>query len=100
VKISGILKWVVYVAVFISCSNPVFANTEKECYRSTEGKDFWFGFMESRNYIESHRVKILVTSRETTNFTITIGTSEEVFGNYTVEAVSYTHLTLPTTPYV
>jgi len=54
---------------------------QNPCVKSTEGKDFWFGFMENRpgfgclipvpeNYIE-----VTVTSRFSCQFTITLGKS-------------------------
>ena len=46
------------------------------CRKSTEGTEFWFGFMESRNYSNVHYVEVTVTAREQTNITITVGESE------------------------
>ena len=57
------------------------------CHKSTEGTDFWFGFMQNRDQAAStHYVAITVTSREATNFTITVGPSETLVGNYSVGA--------------
>ncbi|RIJ46850.1 PKD domain-containing protein [Maribellus luteus] len=47
--------------------------TGNPCRRSTEGKEFWFGFMESRNYHNGHYLEVTVTAREKTNITITVG---------------------------
>ncbi|MEZ5104393.1 MAG: PKD domain-containing protein [Draconibacterium sp.] len=59
------------------------------CRKSTEGKDFWFGFMESRNYNPNHYLEITVTAREATTFTITVGPNEIPFnGTYTIGANS------------
>lgn len=66
------------------------------CRKSTEGKDFWFGFMESRNYNPNHYLEITVTAREATTFTITIGTSETPFGGtYTVNANNSRQVLIP-----
>ena len=34
---------------------------EDTCIKSTKGTDFWFGFMESRNYLNNHAVEINLT---------------------------------------
>ena len=49
------------------------------CHRSTEGKDFWFGFMESRNFQDGHYVDITVTSTYTCNYEIFIGNSAKAY---------------------
>ncbi|MDX9881480.1 MAG: PKD domain-containing protein [Prolixibacteraceae bacterium] len=59
------------------------------CNRSTEGTDFWFAFMESRNYHSAHYVEITVTAREAADFTIKIGVNETFYGpTYQVAANS------------
>ena len=65
------------------------------CNRSTEGTDFWFGFMESRNYQNGHYVEITVTSRETAYFTIKLGNAGILFGNYSVESNSFIQIRIP-----
>lgn len=66
------------------------------CRKSTEGKDFWFGFMESRNYNPNHYLEITVTAREATTFNITIGSSETPFGaGYNVNANSSRQVLIP-----
>lgn len=67
------------------------------CRKSTEGTDFWFGFMESRNYNNQHFVEITVTARETTNFQIFIGKSQTLFNNttYTVQANASVRVQIP-----
>ena len=94
-EIRVIFKSVFLLAVFHCCTFAFIVNAQDECYNSTSGTDFWFGFMESRNYIESHRVKIYVTASETTDFTITIGPDENVYGNYTVTTNSSFEVTIP-----
>ncbi|GAB1450611.1 hypothetical protein MASR2M47_06670 [Draconibacterium sp.] len=62
-------------------STRVFAEDAK-CHRSTEGTDFWFGFMEGRNDNGNvHYIEITVTASETTNFKIYIGKSTTPLAN-------------------
>jgi len=66
------------------------------CRRSTEGTDFWFGFMESRNYHNAHFLEITVTARETTNFNLYIGHNETPFnGTYTVQGNNSVRIEIP-----
>lgn len=70
----------VFVIALITLT-PVFGQND-DCHRSTEGTDFWFGFMESRWYHEnSHYLEITVTAREATSFIISIGPNEVLFNN-------------------
>jgi gliding motility-associated-like protein len=49
---------------------------DARCHRSTEGKEFWFGFMEGRNDNGNvHYIEITVTASEASNFKIYIGKS-------------------------
>ncbi|HSO88302.1 MAG TPA: PKD domain-containing protein [Draconibacterium sp.] len=49
---------------------------DSKCHRSTEGKEFWFGFMEGRNDNGNvHYIEITVTAKESTSFQIFIGKS-------------------------
>lgn len=51
-------------------------SVDPKCHRSTEGKEFWFGFMEGRNDNGNvHYIEITVTAREATSFQIFIGKS-------------------------
>jgi len=54
------------------------------CHKSTEGKDFWFGFMEGRNYQSGHFNEITVTSIYTCNYNIFIGKSLTPYTSGTV----------------
>ncbi len=47
---------------------------DPKCRRSTEGTEFWFGFMEGRNTYE-HYVEVTVSSREGATFSLYIGQS-------------------------
>jgi len=83
-------------AAFLFCSIYVFAQNDNLCRKSTEGTDFWFGFMESRNYNPNHFIEITVTASETTTFQIKIGKSETPFnGTYTVFADSSIQVEIP-----
>jgi len=73
----------------------VSAENDK-CHRSTEGKEFWFGFMESRNYNSAHYVEITVTAREATTFTMTIGASQTPFqGTFSVGTNASQQIKIP-----
>lgn len=65
---------------------PLFAMAQSEdpCHKSTEGKDFWFGFMESRNYHSGHYVEVTMTSPNTCHYEITIGKSATPYQNGTL----------------
>jgi len=66
------------------------------CRKTTEGTEFWFGFMESRNYHSQHYVEITVTARETTNFKIFTGKNETPFNDtYTVQANTSRRIQIP-----
>ena len=56
--------------------------TDPRCYRSTEGTEFWFGFMEGRNTID-HYVALTVSSRVGANFQLFIGDSPLPYNNET-----------------
>jgi gliding motility-associated-like protein len=74
----------------------IASDDKNKCHKSTEGTEFWFGFMESRNYSGLHYVEITVTARETTNFTITIGPNETPFnGTYTVSGNNSLQIRIP-----
>jgi len=76
-------------------ANSLFAQSDL-CRKTTEGKDFWFGFMESRNYHGQHFVEITVTARESTKFEIFTGKEETKFnGVYTVPANSSIRIKIP-----
>lgn len=65
------------------------------CRKSTEGTDFWFGFMESRNYHNKHFVDITVTARETTSFQVFTGNGETLFGEFSVQANQSERVPIP-----
>jgi PKD repeat protein len=67
---------------------------DTKCHRSTEGKEFWFGFMQGRN-TSNHYVEITITSREGANFSIFIGKSKTAIFSGSVGANSTTPVSIP-----
>ncbi len=91
-----LVKLILLPAVFLLCAGTLFAQDSNVCRKSTEGKDFWFGFMESRNYNPDHFLEITVTANETTTFKITVGNAETQFnGTFTVFADSSFQVKIP-----
>ena len=83
--------------LFCSFSNPIFGEDDK-CHRSTEGTDFWFGFMEGRNDNGNiHFIEITITAIEATNFDIYIGKSTTPLANVanSVNANSSVQIKIP-----
>jgi gliding motility-associated-like protein len=71
------------ILIFIGFNFPGYSQTADPCKKSTEGTDFWFGFLEGRwdrKGGRDHYVEITVTAREATTFTIKIGHDETPFG--------------------
>ena len=93
------MKKIIFIFIFIGANLSLFSQVISDpCKKSTEGTDFWFGFMESRNYHNSHYLEITVTARETSNFQIYIGKSETPFNEvYTVQANNRTQIEIPWT---
>jgi len=86
-----------FILLFLLClaSVNIFAEDSK-CHRSTEGREFWFGFMEGRNNNGNvHYIEITVTAREATSFSVYIGKSAVAFETRTVAANSSTQIKLP-----
>ena len=62
-------KLIVIIGMILLLFSPVKADEiEDPCRKSTEGKDFWFAFMESRNYHTAHYVEVTMTSPFTCNY--------------------------------
>ncbi len=70
-----------FLPLFLLAGNQL---TVDPCHYSTEGTDFWFGFMQNRNSGATHTTEITVASRLGANFKVTYGTSGTLIGNYTV----------------
>jgi PKD repeat protein len=89
------LKGVFLFIIFFNLTASLLAQDDL-CRKSTEGTEFWFGFMESRNYHNQHFVEITVTARETTNFQVFTGKDETPFnGTYTVQANNRVRIEIP-----
>ena len=89
-------KKLIIFSVYLCLTLQVFAQYTNPCKKSTEGTDFWFGFMESRNYNVNHYLEVTVTARESTKFNITIGNEETPFqGTFNVAANSSTQIKIP-----
>jgi hypothetical protein len=69
--------------IFLTCAISGFGQTES-CRKSTEGKDFWIGFMESRTYNSGHFTQITLSSGNTCKFDIYIGKSTVPYTSGTV----------------
>ncbi len=89
------MRAIFFFIVFISFGYKSIGQTEV-CRKSTEGTDFWFGFMESRNYQSDHYLEITVTAREATTFQIVTGPQEQPYGGiYSVDANSSLPVHIP-----
>ena len=63
-----------WIFIFL-CSANVFGALDP-CHKSTEGKDFWFGFMEGRNTAQySPYMEVTLTSSYQCNYNLFIGKS-------------------------
>ncbi len=72
-----------------------FSGDEK-CRRSTEGKEFWFGYMQGRNS-SNHYVELTVTAREAATFSIYVGKSTTpVVANQTLGSNQWFQFQWPT----
>jgi len=68
---------------------------DSKCRRSTEGKEFWFGFMQGRRISNNHFVEITVTSQQNASFSISIGNN--LFNSYQIGANSPLQIRIPYT---
>ena len=80
--ISVIFLWI------LSFCWSTLAKTQNDplCHYSTEGTDFWFGFMENRVRGDVHYLEITVVSREGANISVTYGPDETPFASSSVGA--------------
>jgi PKD repeat protein len=71
-------KQLVSILFILFCLYPVFlkAQADQACHYSTEGTDFWFGFMENRLSGNTHYLEITITSRVNAEVTLTYGPNE------------------------
>ncbi len=89
------LVFIIILLLLVVFSNRVYGD-DAVCHRSTEGTDFWFGFMEGRNYrYNLHYIEITVTASEATNFQIFIGKSTTPFYTGSVLSNSSSLIKIP-----
>lgn len=77
--------------LLVGCFLPLYSVADDPlvidpCHYSTEGRDFWFGFMQNRSNYPEHYLEITVTSRVGAKFTVTYGPGETPIGSYSVLA--------------
>ena len=92
------MRYPAYILFLLTLIIPLSSAAENDdlCKRSTEGTEFWFGFMESRNYSPNHYLEVTVTARETTTFQIFIGKGGIPYGGpYTVNANTSSQVVIP-----
>jgi PKD repeat protein len=75
-----VLLWY-FLPLFSMADDPLVVDP---CHYSTEGKDFWFGFMQNRTIYPEHYLEITVTSRIGAEITVTYGPGETLINKYTV----------------
>ncbi|MCK3686369.1 PKD domain-containing protein [Maribellus sp. YY47] len=89
-------KKLIFILIFQCIIQSIAAKYADPCKKSTEGTDFWFGFMESRNYQETHYLEITVTAREATTFSIAVGEAANPYNQtHTISANSSVQVTIP-----
>jgi len=82
-------KLILILSALFSFISPLLADGKlNPCHYSTEGKDFWFGFMQNRLTGADHYIEFTVSSRKGAQFAVTYGPAETLIGNYTVAANS------------
>jgi len=67
--------WLTIYTILLLTSIAAAQAISDVCVKSTEGKDFWFGFMESRHHQNGHYLELTLTSTHTCNFSMYIGKS-------------------------
>ncbi len=89
------MRILIYILLMLSFLNSFSQDNQDECYRSTEGTDFWFGFMEGRNDNGNvHYIEITVTAKEATEFEIYIGKDETPYYEGFVNENGSTRITI------
>lgn len=77
----------VSVVLICFCSVAGFSTDAIDmCHYSTEGSEFWFGFMQNRASGTTHYLQITVISKLGAKVKLTYGTNETLIGNYTLSA--------------
>ncbi len=89
------IGYFIFLLLFWLTAGNAYSDDQK-CHRSTEGKEFWFGFMQGRNDNGNvHYIEITVTAREATNFQIFIGKSTTPFDSRSVIANRSVQIKIP-----
>jgi PKD repeat protein len=60
-------------------------NAGNSCTRSTEGTEFWFGFMESRHHQTGHYLELTLTSTYACQFKLYVGSSTSPYWTGTMQ---------------
>ena len=73
--------------IFLSLPGMLLAqSTSNPCIKSTEGKEFWLGFMESRHHQAGHYLELTLTSKFACHFSIYYGNSTTAYiNNFTLQ---------------
>lgn len=80
----------------LTLSLSLLSQNSNPCRKSTEGTDFWFGFMEGRHTGNNHYLEIAVSSRVSTTFNVYTGPNKTLFSeNISVGANQTTKLQIP-----
>ncbi len=91
-KVNKLFLTILFVFVF----SFVYAQSGADlCTKSTEGTDFWFGFMENRNQSDYHFIEITVSGREPTSFELYSGPSDSLIGSYSINANQSQKIKIP-----
>lgn len=85
---------IAFFAFFICLVNGYAADSVNMCHYSTEGTEFWLGFMQNRLSGSVHYIELTVTSQLGANFTLTYGTNEKSIGTYSVGTNSLVKISL------
>lgn len=88
-------RFLCIIFFFFFSAQVIAQNNDDKCHKATEGTNFWFGFMESRNYHSSHYVEVTVTAREAADFTLRVGLGASFGGPYHVDANSSLQVKIP-----
>ncbi len=67
--------WLTIFSILLFASIVAAQAISDVCVKSTEGKDFWFGFMESRHHQTGHYLELTLTSIHPCKFSMYIGKS-------------------------
>ena len=79
------LRFRLSLLLFLALSGMLLAqSTYNPCIKSTEGKEFWFGFMESRHHQAGHYLELTLTSIYTCHFSVYYGKSTSAVVVYTL----------------